>query len=127
MSRSNSTPAGDADRVPTTSRQHPDGKAYEYDLPVMHPMEWDLVSRVIAASRMARVLRTLDKGAVDQRTISRLAGLERSNARKALRELCLCNLAQCLTPERPRARIYTITEQGRRVLRHLPTEAGETA
>ena len=78
-------------------------------------MFWDIASTVAASPRKLRVLRALNPGELDQRTIARLARLERANAQRALAELCKAGLVECLTPERPRAKIYRITKLGKEV------------
>lgn len=78
-------------------------------------MFWDIASTVAASPRKLRVLRALNPGELDQRTVGRLARLERANAQRALSELCRAGLVECLTPERPRAKIYRITNLGKEV------------
>lgn len=78
-------------------------------------MFWDIASTVAASPRKLRVLRALNPGELDQRGIARLASLERANAQRALVELCKAGLVECLTPERPRAKIYRITNLGKEV------------
>ncbi len=80
---------------------------------------WDLVSACLAANRKARVLKALEEGPLDQRRIAFKANLERSNARKAVLALCRLQLVECLTPDRPRSRIYQLTPFGRRVLEEV--------
>lgn len=78
-------------------------------------MFWDIASTVAASPRKSRILRALSPGELDQRTIARLARLERANAQRALAELRKAGLVECLTPERPRAKIYAITKLGTEV------------
>lgn len=78
-------------------------------------MFWDIASTVAASARKLRVLRALNPGELDQRTIARLARLERANAQRALAELCNTGLVECLTPARPRAKIYGITKLGKEI------------
>ena len=79
-------------------------------------MAWNLVSEVSAGSRKYRILRALKTGALDQRSISRLAMTERSNTGKTLRHLRALGLVECLTPNRPRAKMFRITPLGKTVL-----------
>lgn len=76
---------------------------------------WDLVSEVLASSRRFRVLRALAVEPLDHRSLQRLTGLERSNAYKAIDQLRDRGLVECLTPERPRSKIYAITALGKEV------------
>lgn len=78
-------------------------------------MFWDIASAVAASPRKMRVLRALNPGELDQRSIGRLARLERANTQRALAELCKARLVECLTPGRPRAKIYRITKLGKEV------------
>lgn len=103
---------GDTQR--TLKRQLIDGNRFEATRGLML-MFWDIVSTVAASPRKLRVLRALNPGELDQRTISRLCRLERANAQRALAELCKTGLAECLTPDRPRAKIYRITQLGKEV------------
>lgn len=91
-----------------------DGNRFEATRGLML-MFWDIASAVAASPRKTRILRALNPGELDQRTISRLCRLERANAQRALAELCKTGLAECLTPDRPRAKIYRITQLGKEV------------
>ena len=103
------------DTLLTTIRQRSDDKGFQ---PVIasQVMLWQRVSEVIASTRKHKVLRALKAGELDQRSIARLCRLERANAHRALRELDATGLVECLTPERPRAKVYRITDLGRAVL-----------
>lgn len=103
-----------ADTLSTLKRQLIDGNKFESTRGLMR-MFWDIASTVAASPRKLRVLRALNPGELDQRTIARLARLERANAQRALAELCKAGLVECLTPERPRAKIYRITKLGKEV------------
>lgn len=85
-------------------------------------MLWDLVSSVVASPRKQRVLRVLNACALDKRSIGRLTRLERANVHKALKALVAAHLVRCLTPERPRAKLYTITPLGKKVLKRTWSE-----
>ncbi|MCZ7608517.1 MAG: MarR family transcriptional regulator [Planctomycetota bacterium] len=113
--RTVSSPGDDnADTLETLKWQLIDGNRFECTRGLMR-MFWDIASTVAASPRKLRVLRALNPGELDQRTISRLAQLERANAQRALAELCKAGLVVCLTPERPRAKIYGITTLGKEV------------
>lgn len=104
----------DADTLSTLKRRLIDGNRFESTRGLMR-MFWDIASTVAASPRKMRVLRALNPGELDQRTIARLTRLERANAQRALAELCRAGLAECLTPGRPRAKIYRITKLGKEV------------
>ncbi|MBE7492948.1 MAG: hypothetical protein HS108_14500 [Planctomycetes bacterium] len=102
------------DTLLTLKRQLIDGNRFECTRGLMR-MFWDIASAVAASPRKLRVLRALNPGELDQRTIARLARLERANAQRALADLCKAGLVECLTPARPRAKIYRITKLGEEV------------
>jgi predicted transcriptional regulator len=117
MARKNQTAPltrGDNDNVSALKQQLLDGNRFEATRGLML-MFWDIASAVAASPRKLRVLRALNPGELDQRTISRLCRLERANAQRALAELCKTGMAECLTPARPRAKIYRITQLGKEV------------
>jgi len=99
----------------TTLRQRNDGKGLQ-PANASQFMLWYRVSEVIASTRKHKVLYALKGGELDQRSIARLCRLERANAHRALKELDATGLVECLTPERPRAKVYRITDLGREVL-----------
>lgn len=104
----------DSDTLSTLQQQLIDGNRFESTRGLML-MFWDIASTVAASPRKSRILRALNPGELDQRTIARLTRLERANAQRALAELCKTGLAECLTPARPRAKIYRITQLGKEV------------
>lgn len=98
----------------TLKEQLIDGNSFESTRGLML-MFWDIASTVAASPRKSRILRALNPCELDQRTIARLTRLERANLQRALTELCKTGLAECLTPARPRAKIYRITKLGKEV------------
>jgi DNA-binding MarR family transcriptional regulator len=98
----------------TLKRQLVNGNRFESTRGLML-MFWDITSKVVASPRKLRVLRALNSGELDQRTIARLTRLERANAQRTITELCKAGLIECLTPDRSRAKIYRITQLGKEV------------
>lgn len=99
------------DTVGTRFRQQSDGKAY-LSRPGHDLVNWNMVSKVRASTRKARVLKVLSNGEMDLRAIGRLTRLERSNAQRTVQSLCEQGLVRCLTPNQFRSKIYQVTSQG---------------
>ncbi|MCC6574416.1 MAG: hypothetical protein IT462_11555 [Planctomycetes bacterium] len=78
-------------------------------------MFYDIVSATVASGCRVRVLRSLRAGPLDQRSIARLASLERANAQRTIRDLCRRKLVECLTPGQPRSKVYRLTKLGQQV------------
>lgn len=79
---------------------------------------WGLIS--FAKGRVRRLcLQALAEGPLAPTDIARSQGLHLSHVSRALRELTAKGLAECLTPEASKNRIYGITGKGRKVLEAL--------
>ncbi len=87
-------------------------------------MLWNMVSEILASPCKERVLRALNGEEVDQRSLARLCRLERSNARRTIKVLVAWGLIECLTPSRPRARIYQLTKEGKEILKQVDKKRG---
>ena len=103
------------DRLMTGYRQVADDKAY-LAVVARKCMFWENVGLVADAKNKVKVLKALSQERLDHRSIVRLCGLESSNTRRTLRQLCTSGLVRCLTPVRWRVKIYEITEAGTGVL-----------
>jgi len=105
----------DSDTLLTTLEQHCDDNTYL----LSHAQRgvWDKVSELLSGSGRMRVMRALGDGPLDQRSIARLASMERSNARRTIKALCISGLIECLTPHQPRAKLYRTTSLGKEALK----------
>ena len=107
--------SSDRDRLVTRCGHIPSDK--EYLAPIIHiHMFWEHVGNVVDARNKVKVLKALSQDRLDHRSIATLTGIDSSNARRTLRELCDSNLVRCLTPARLRVKTYEITSAGRAVL-----------
>lgn len=91
-------------------------------------MDWDTISFVFSSEMRARILVKLRQGEHTPTQISRELGAPVSHVSKILRELSDKGLVSCLTPDRRKARFYSITERGNCILeelRKLPARGGK--
>ena len=105
----------DSDIYLTSFEELKDGKTYQFDH--MQDCVWKKVSELLSGSGKMRVMQVLKIESLDQRTIGRLANMERSNTRRTIKQLCESDMIECLTPDRPRGKIYRMTSLGKEVFR----------
>lgn len=82
-------------------------------------MDWNTVSFVMSGKPRIRILIELKNG---QKTPSELAGIlkiPRSHVSKTIKELEEKDLIKCLTPERRKMKLYTISDQGKEILSNI--------
>jgi DNA-binding MarR family transcriptional regulator len=87
-------------------------------------MDWPAYALVAFSPPRVRVLERLGEG---PRTPSQLAeetGMRRSHISIVLKDLREAGLIECLTPGRRRGVLYSLTEEGREVLREAPRSMG---
>ena len=80
---------------------------------------WELISYVISGSIRFRVLIKLDKGVYTPKQLSENLNVQMSRISTVLKELGEKHLVKCLTPTQRKGRLYTITEEGRKVIEEI--------
>ncbi|MEM2144340.1 MAG: hypothetical protein QW279_03195 [Candidatus Jordarchaeaceae archaeon] len=79
-------------------------------------MDWETVSYVFSSELRLKTLLELNKSKYTPKQLSISLKQPISHISKALKELATKGLVECLTPNRKKARLYTITKQGIQVL-----------
>ncbi|MEA3307398.1 MAG: winged helix-turn-helix domain-containing protein [Elusimicrobiota bacterium] len=90
--------------------------------------EWDLVSFVIASEIRFKILVSLNNKVQTPTDLKREFNVPISRISAVLKELSEKELIENLTPERRKSKMYSITEEGRKVLGeiHHLTESGDS-
>ena len=84
--------------------------------------DWELISYVISSSIRLRVLIKLEKGVYTPKQLSDALNVQISRISTVLKELSEKHLVKCLTPYQRKGKLYTITEEGRKVLYTIHNE-----
>jgi predicted transcriptional regulator len=82
-------------------------------------LEWETVSYVFSSELRLRTLVELSKSKYTPKQLSLSLKQPISHASKALKELRDKGLVECLTPDRKKARLYSITRSGNQVLEEI--------
>ncbi len=80
---------------------------------------WDLISFVVSGSLRLKVLIALSKNVLTPSQLKELTGAQISRISSTLRELRDKNMVECLTPEKRKGRLYTITPLGKQVIEKI--------
>jgi len=82
-------------------------------------LEWETVSYVFSSELRLRTLVELSKSKYTPKQLSLSLKQPFSHVSKALKELRDKGLVECLTPNRKKARLYSITRSGNQVLEEI--------
>ena len=79
-------------------------------------MDWEILSYVFSSELRLKTLVELSKSKYTPKQLSLSLKQPISHVSKALKELKVKGLVECLTPSRKKARLYSITRNGNQVL-----------
>ena len=79
-------------------------------------MDWETVSFVFSSELRLKTLLELSKSKYTPKQLSLFLNKPISHVSRALKELGTKGLVECLTPNRKKARLYSITNLGNQVL-----------
>jgi len=79
-------------------------------------LDWETISYVFSSELRLKTLLKLNKSKYTPKQLSISLKQPISHISKALKELTTKGLVECLTPNRKKARLYSITKQGIQVL-----------
>jgi predicted transcriptional regulator len=79
-------------------------------------LDWETVSYVFSSELRLKTLLELNKSKYTPKQLSISLKQPISHISKALKELTTKGLVECLTPNRKKARLYSITKEGVQVL-----------
>ena len=92
-------------------------------------MDWETVSYVFSSELRLKTLLELNRSKYTPKQLSISLKQPISHVSKALKELTIKGLVECLTPTRKKARLYSITKLGNQVLGEINelTKSGENS
>jgi len=79
-------------------------------------LDWEILSYVFSSELRLKTLVELSKSKYTPKQLSLSLKQPISHVSKALKELKVKGLVECLTPSRKKARLYSITRNGNQVL-----------
>ena len=82
-------------------------------------LDWETVSYVFSSELRLKTLLELNRSKYTPKQLSMSLKQPISHISKALKELTTKGLVECLTPNRKKARLYSITKEGVQVLNEI--------
>jgi len=79
-------------------------------------LDWETVSYVFSSELRLKTLIELSKSIYTPKQLSALTNQPMSHVSKTLKELRIKGLVKCLTPNRKKAKLYSITKLGNQVI-----------
>ena len=81
--------------------------------------KWELLGKVTSSTYRQTVVYSLANGKMTPKDIAKDSGIKFSNISTVLRQLVDIGVAQCLTPNLKKGRIYTLTARGKKLVKEL--------
>ena len=82
-------------------------------------IDWILISKVERSKYRKRILIELERKPLMPSVIAKELKLSRPNVSNTLKELVQLGLVKCLTPDERMGRLYSLTAQGREVIKQI--------
>lgn len=90
-------------------------------MPVDPNIPWDLVSQVRRSDRKSQIVRRLSEDPASASELAEEMDVTTDSASNYLRDLRRMDppVVECITPNQPHHRLYTLTEEGLEIVEHV--------